>query len=54
MMGVDAFVVKSGLKMVSTMHSSTAMEGKIKIKNGQLLAVEFKMPKEQMEILNVK
>ena len=47
-------MAKSGIKMTSTMHSSTAMEGKIMIKNGQLISVEFKMPKEQMEVLDVK
>ena len=54
MMSVDAFVTKSGLKMVSTLHSSTLMKGKVELKDGQILSAEWDMPRDKMEIVSVK
>ncbi|CAH1772638.1 unnamed protein product [Owenia fusiformis] len=53
-MGVDAFVTKTGLRVVSTLHSSTYAEGKIELQNGQLLNVKVDMPKDKIEVLDVK
>ena len=54
MMSVDAFVSRSGVKMVSTMHTSTALEGTIQLKDGQVLNVDFKTPREKQEIIDVE
>ncbi|XP_076066633.1 uncharacterized protein LOC143039999 [Oratosquilla oratoria] len=50
---VDAFVARSGVKMVSTLHTSTAIDGKVVIQGGNLVDVAFNMPKDKVEILNV-
>ena len=54
MMSVDAFVTKGGLKMLSTLHSSTGARGKIEITNRNVLDMSFDFTKEKSEILNVK
>ncbi|XP_050403910.2 uncharacterized protein LOC126819756 [Patella vulgata] len=53
-MSVDAYVTKSGLRMTSTLHSSTAAKGSILVHGGKIMKVEFDMPQDKMEILDVK
>ena len=52
-MSVDAFVAKSGLKMVSTLHSSTQLKGQVSLKDGQIFNAEWE-PSDKTEILSVK
>jgi hypothetical protein len=54
MMSVDAFVTKSGVKMVSTLHTNTALEGKITIDEKGSISSEYEMPEPRMEIIDVK
>lgn len=54
LMGVDAFVTKSNMKMVATMHTSTMIDGKIELKDGEVFNVELNTPKEKMEIFHVQ
>ena len=54
MMSIDAFVTKSGLKMTSTFHTSTAVTAKFELDNKQELTMEFNIPKEKSEIVNMK
>lgn len=54
MMSVDAFVTKSGVKMVSTLHTNTALEGKISIDKKGSITSEYVMPEPRMEIIDVK
>ena len=54
MMSVDAFVTKGGLKMLSTLHSSTGARGKIEITNRNVLDMSFDFTKEKSEILSLK
>lgn len=54
MMGVDAMVTKSSMKMVASMHSSTQLDGKITLKDGEIFNVEMNTPQEKMEIFHVK
>lgn len=54
MMYMDAGVSKSGLKMVSTMHSSTAIEGKVQLKDGKIFTTSISMPRDKIEILDVR
>lgn len=53
-MGIDAVVTKGGLKMVSTLYTSTGAKGSIKIEKGQVLGVSFDLTKEKSEVLDVK
>jgi hypothetical protein len=54
LMGVDAFVTKSSMKMVATMHTSTMIDGKIQLKDGEVFTVELNTPQEKMEIFHVQ
>ena len=54
MMSVDAFVTKGGLKMLTTLHTSTGARGKIEITNRNVLDMSFDFTKEKSEILNVQ
>jgi len=53
-MGIDAVVTKGGLKMVSTLYTSTGAKGKIQVENGQVLDISFDLAKEKSEVLDVK
>ncbi|KAL4235950.1 hypothetical protein ACF0H5_004338 [Mactra antiquata] len=54
MMSVDAFVTKSGVKMISTLHTSTAVQGALKIDEKGSMTSEFEMPDNKMEIFDVR
>ncbi|XP_062611984.1 uncharacterized protein LOC134273790, partial [Saccostrea cucullata] len=54
MMSVDAFVTKSGLKMVSTLHSSTLLKGHVELQDGKIFNANLDMPKDKMEIFSLK
>jgi hypothetical protein len=53
-MGLDAFVAQTGLKMVSTLHTSTEIDGLIKLDESRAITAKFNMPKDKIEIINVK
>lgn len=53
-MTVDAFVAKTGLKMVSSVHSSSSVKGRVELSRGQIFNLELDMPQDKMEIFNVK
>ena len=54
LMGVDAFVARTGLRMVTTLHTSTVVDGQIQMQEGKLLNIDFNMPRDRIEILNVE
>ena len=54
MMSIDAFVTKSGMKMVSTMHSVSSVEGQIELHEGKILSAQLKTPFDKVEVFNVK
>ncbi|XP_061171948.1 uncharacterized protein LOC133181472, partial [Saccostrea echinata] len=54
MMSVDAFVTKSGLKMVSTLHSSTLLKGHVELQDGKIFNANLDVPKDKMEIFSLK
>ncbi|GFR65207.1 apolipophorin [Elysia marginata] len=43
-----------GLKMITTLHTSTAVSSSIDLNNGQVLVVKMDTPKRSMDVLNVK
>ena len=54
MMSVDAYVTKSGVKMISTMHTNTALMGKLKVSGDSVFTAEYEMPQPRMDIISVK
>jgi len=54
LMGVDAFVTRTGLKMTTTLHSSTEVDGLITLKDSQIANIKFNVPKDKIEILNAE
>ena len=54
MMSVDAFVTKTGIKMVSNLHTNTVVKGKIQLSGGRIFNAEWDLPKDKMEIISVK
>lgn len=54
LMSVDAGVARTGLKMVTTLHSSSEIDGSIKMEDGQVFITKINMPREKIEILNAE
>ena len=54
MMSVDALVTKTGIKMVSNLHTNTMVKGKIQLSEGKVLNAEWDLPEDKMEIISVK
>jgi len=53
-MGVDAFVAKTGLKIVNTLHTSTLLDGVLQLRDGRVFNLDFNIPQERMEIFNAE
>ena len=53
-MFVDSFVTKTGLRMRNTMHTSSAVKGRIQMNRGQQLNVELDTPEERMDIFDAR
>ena len=52
-MSVDAVLTKTALKSLSTLHTSTFIDGQVQVEKGQLVKAEINVPREKMEILEV-
>lgn len=52
--GVDAQVTRTRLRISNTLHSSTLLDGKLTLKDGQVFNAEWNMPQEKMEILSAE
>ena len=50
----DAHFEKKGIKTTMNMHTSSFFDGKVKIKGGRLVDIAINMPKDKVEIFNVK
>ena len=53
-MGVDAFVARTGLRMMTTLHSSVRADGKIQLKNGRVFNMDINWPEDKMEFVNIE
>nr|UNP37702.1 dLp/HDL-BGBP protein [Scylla paramamosain] len=53
-MVVDAHVTRAGVKVSSTMHTSTSLEGKVRVSGGTLVDVAFDTPKERTEFIDME
>jgi hypothetical protein len=51
-MGIDAFVAKTGLKMVTTLHTSTIAQGKFQLTEGKIFNFDWDIPQDKMEIIS--
>lgn len=51
---LDAHVTKTGVKVSSTLHTSTFLDGKVQIVDGKVVDIAINSPKEKVEILDVK
>ena len=51
---MDSYVTKSGIKMVSTLHTNTMFLGKLKMGQGGVISAEYEMPEPRMDIISVK
>ena len=54
MMSVDAYVTRSGIKMISTLHTNTAVMGRLQIGRDGVVTAEYEMPQPRMDIISVK
>ncbi|KAL4235628.1 hypothetical protein ACF0H5_004023 [Mactra antiquata] len=54
MMSIDAMVTRGGLKMVSTLYTSTGAHGQIELMDGAIFDLTFDITKEKSDILDVK
>ncbi|CAD5111637.1 DgyrCDS929 [Dimorphilus gyrociliatus] len=50
---VDAIYAKSGLKTISTLHTSTAADGRIIFNKDSKVDMEINVPKEKMDVFSV-
>lgn len=53
-MGVDAYVARTGLKMVTTLHTSTVAQGKFQLEEGRIFNYDIDVPQEKMEIISAE
>ncbi|KAH6941668.1 hypothetical protein HPB50_022254 [Hyalomma asiaticum] len=54
LMSIDAGVAKRGIRILSTMHTSTALDGKIEIKSTGEMNFKYNIRNDKQEILNMK
>ncbi|XP_077982070.1 uncharacterized protein LOC144437076 [Glandiceps talaboti] len=52
-MTVCAFIAKTGLRTVTRMHSSVAVDGSISLDSGETFKVQFNVPENRMDIMDV-
>ena len=53
-MGVDAWIAKTGLKLVNTLHTSNIADGKIQIQDGQIFNMDINMPNDRVELFDFR
>ena len=53
-MGVHVMTSRAGMKLVSTMHTSTEMSGRFEVKDSQVVKVSYDAPSQKQEILNIE
>jgi hypothetical protein len=52
--GIDARVARTGIKMKTTLHTSTVAEGKIQMKNGRIFKLDIKSPEENTQVISAE
>lgn len=51
---MDANVAKTGIKVSSNVHTSSFMDGKLKIEGGNVIDLAFNLPQDKVELINVQ
>ncbi|XP_052255844.1 uncharacterized protein LOC127861416 isoform X2 [Dreissena polymorpha] len=52
-MGVEALSTRVGVKMLSTLHTRTSIQGSISLSEGSILRAQFDMPEDKMDIISI-
>jgi hypothetical protein len=52
--GVDAHVTRTRLRMTNTLHTSTLLDGRVTLKDGQVFNADWNMPQQKMEIFSAE
>lgn len=50
---VDGHAAQSGAQLVSTLHSSTVVEGRFNVGGSESIQIEIGMPRDQVDIMNI-
>lgn len=50
---MDANVAKTGVKVSSNVHTSSFMDGNLKIEGGKVIDIAFNLPQDKIELINV-
>ena len=53
-MSVDAMVSRAALHVTGTLHSSSAVKGRVDLDRGRVLSMELDVPEEKMEIFDIR
>ena len=53
-MSVDAMVSRAALHVTGTLHSSSAVKGRVDLDRGRVLSVELDVPEEKMELFDIR
>ncbi|KFM65445.1 Apolipophorin, partial [Stegodyphus mimosarum] len=55
LLSVDAGnVAKSGMRVVGTMHSSTVLDGRLEVRNGEVVKAQLNMPRDRIDVFNME
>ncbi|XP_052131449.1 uncharacterized protein LOC127751643, partial [Frankliniella occidentalis] len=52
-MGVNAYVTRTGLRTVSTLHSNTYIDGRVRVDGAKLVEVSLHTPRERVDVVEV-
>lgn len=53
-MGIDAYYASTGIKLKTSLHSSTALDGHVKVEGMTFAKLSFNLPKEKADIITAK
>lgn len=53
-MGIDAYFASTGIKLKTSLHSSTAVDGYVKVEGTTFARVSFNLPKEKADIITAQ
>ena len=53
-MGVDAWIAKTGLKLVNTLHTSNVADGKIQLQDGLVFVMDINVPSDRIELFDFR
>ncbi|GBN12727.1 Apolipophorin, partial [Araneus ventricosus] len=52
---VDAgHFASSGMRIISTMHSSSVLDGKVQVRNGEVVKAQLNMPRDRIDVFNIQ